>query len=192
MYSNCFEKNGEIIDIQTCGEDAFVAVNISRHPHPRFNIPNYNHVQKEGKEIKVINQDLGNSINIIQEKKLAIIRNPNEGYYLYSVKEARRISPYFKELYFVNFDNQELLYAQDDIRNCLGDYHTKLCSLLNIDGSFKSDIYDATGNNVYSDINTEEDYLKLKDKLANKRIITESDRTEVYKKLLKMEKERGK
>ena len=141
MISTGFKKNGEIIDYKAVGNDIFLGVNTSSF---RIPIINYNHIRFTNRKFEVINEDLGYRIDINEEDKLAILRNSENGYYLYSIEEGKRLSSFFEDMSFVDYEGNKLIYSKETIRNCTGNNSITLSLLIDKDGTFLSDILNVT------------------------------------------------
>ena len=187
MYSNIFKRNGEIIDIKQIKDDYFIAVDIG---HRFYKIHNYNHVKKVDNTLVIANEDLGNEVSIDEETNLAIIRDPKKGKYLYSIADAKRLSPYFQDMYFMNNKDEKYVCTFELTRNTLGNNYGQLLSLLNLDGTFATDVLNEKNGKSYGSIETEEDYYRLKDGVRRELDKPFMSRESAHKKLLELRRKK--
>lgn len=176
-------KNGEILDLLAIDNNNYlISINIGNQ---RNKISNYLHIRTSPKGIKIINKDLGNKVIRNIQKKILIIRNSKNGYFLYDIDKGERTSMFFDNMKFIEIDGETYIYVSDNLRNRIGNIYIKLGALLNDNGQFISDILNITNNIKYDDISNQEEYIKLKEKITEEIDNIYIDEQEVCKKLLK-------
>lgn len=175
-------KNGEILELVDCGNNNYmVSINIGNQ---RNKIPSYTHIRTTKDGISVINNNLGNELSN-NFKTSVIIRDPQKGYYIYNLLDGKRVSNYFKEMKFMNYEDSESIYASDTIRNDVGTIFIQLGVLLSYSGEFLSEVMNITTDTFYKGITTEKKYEELKQSIRKQIDSYKKTDVEVYQKLLK-------
>lgn len=175
-------KNGEILDFVDCGNNNYmISINIGNQ---RNKISSYTHIKSDKGGIKVINSNLGNVL-LNDNKKSVIIREPDNGYYIYNVDTGTRVSEYYKTMKFVNVEDFSGIYATDVIRNDIGTIFIELGCLLDYDGNILSDIYNVLTNEYYKGVYNSLDYIELKKSLRKQLDSNKSIEEEICRKLIK-------